>query len=190
MRCPHCGFGDSKVTDSRANPDGIRRRRECASCGQRFTTIEAVQLSSVQIIKKDGRREDFNREKLVSGFRAACAKRNISVSELEAIALDIEAKVTSDGRPEVPSTLIGELAMDALRELDHIAYIRFASVYRSFTDLETLKGALDALESGHEQTAAEREMQLKLPVDDEVKRRGAPVLPRSASDERRARSAG
>lgn len=190
MRCPHCGFGDSKVTDSRANPDGIRRRRECASCGQRFTTIEAVQLSSVQIVKKDGRREDFNREKLVSGFRAACTKRNISVAEIETLALEIEAKIIADGRPEVPSSLIGELAMDALRTLDHIAYIRFASVYRSFADLESLKGALDALESGREQTAAERDMQLKLPVDGEGKPGGAPVIPRSAGDQRRARSAG
>lgn len=190
MRCPHCGFGNSKVTDSRANPDGIRRRRECVSCGQRFTTIEAVQLSSVQIIKKDGRREDFNREKLVVGFRVACAKRNISVAEIETLAVEIEAKVMADGRPEVPSSLIGEMAMDALRNLDHIAYIRFASVYRSFADLDSLKGALDALESGRELTIDERDMQLELPVDGEGERRGEPVIPRSAGDQQRARSAG
>ena len=188
MRCPHCGFRDSKVTDSRANTDGIRRRRECASCGQRFTTFEMVQLSSVQIVKKDGRREDFNREKLVSGLRAACTKRNISVADIETLAMEIESKVMSDGRPEVPSKLIGELAMDALRGFDHIAYIRFASVYRSFADLDSLKGALEALENGREPTAAERDLQLKLPEDEESEPLAAPVDP--AGDQQRARSTG
>ena len=146
MRCPHCGFRDSKVTDSRANTDGIRRRRECASCALRFTTVESVQLSSVQIMKKDGRREDFNREKLVSGFRLACTKLDISVAEIESIAVEIESKILADGRPELPSKVIGEMAMDSLRGLNHIAYIRFASVYRSFADLESLVGAVDALQ--------------------------------------------
>ena len=168
MRCPYCHFRDSKVTDSRANDDGIRRRRQCISCGERFTTVETVQLSTVQLVKKDGRREDFNREKLLRGLRAACSKRNISVAQLEALVAEIETKVTADGRPEIPSEFVGELAMDALRRLDHIAYIRFASVYRAFTDIESLKEAVEALEAGRVPTAEERSLQLSLPdVPDE-----------------------
>jgi transcriptional repressor NrdR len=163
VRCPYCHFRDSKVTDSRANDDGIRRRRQCISCGERFTTVETVQFSTVQLVKKDGRREDFNREKLLRGLRAACAKRNISVAQLEAVVAEIEARVMSDGRPEVPSQFVGELAMDALRRLDHIAYIRFASVYRAFTDIESLKQAVEALEEGRVPTVEERNLQLALP---------------------------
>ena len=163
MRCPYCHFRDSKVTDSRANDDGIRRRRQCIACGERFTTVETVQFSTVQILKRDGRREEFSREKLLRGLRSACAKRNISVAQLEAIVSDIEAKVNSDSRPELPSQVVGELAMDALRRLDHIAYIRFASVYRSFTDIESLKEAVEALESGRVPTPEERDLQLAFP---------------------------
>ena len=148
MRCPFCQSDNSRVTDSRANGDGIRRRRECATCGERFSTLETVLRSNVQVVKKDGRREDFDREKLLAGLRAACAKRSVSVAELDTIVADIEAHVARDGRQEVPSSAIGELAVAALRGLDHIAYIRFASVYRSFTDLETLKEALEALDEG------------------------------------------
>lgn len=166
VRCPFCNFRDSKVTDSRANDDGIRRRRQCIACGERFTTVETVQLSTVQVVKKDGRREDFNREKLLAGLRKACEKRNISVAQLDLVSTDIEAKVASDGRPEVPSAFVGELAMDALRRLDHIAYIRFASVYRAFTDIESLKEAVEALESGRIPTAEEKSLQLALPADD------------------------
>jgi transcriptional repressor NrdR len=163
MRCPYCHFRDSKVTDSRANDDGIRRRRQCIACGERFTTVESVQLSAVQVIKKDGRREDFNREKLLAGLRKACSKRNISVAQLELVVGEIEGRVTADGRPEVPSPFVGELAMDALRKLDHIAYIRFASVYRAFTDIESLKEAVVALEEGRIATLEERNLQLPLP---------------------------
>ena len=163
MRCPYCHFRDSKVTDSRANDDGIRRRRQCIACGERFTTVESVQLSAVQVIKKDGRREDFNREKLLGGLRKACSKRNISVAELELVVAEIEGRVAADGRPEVPSPFVGELAMDALRKLDHIAYIRFASVYRAFTDIESLKEAVIALEEGRIATLDERNLQLPLP---------------------------
>ncbi|MCC6960508.1 MAG: transcriptional repressor NrdR [Dehalococcoidia bacterium] len=163
MRCPYCHFRDSKVTDSRANDDGIRRRRQCIACGERFTTVEAVQFSTVQILKRDGRREEFSREKLLRGLRSACAKRNISVAQLEGIVTDIESRVNADGRPEIPSQVLGELAMDALRRLDHIAYIRFASVYRSFTDIESLKEAVEALESGRVPSIEERDLQLALP---------------------------
>ena len=172
MRCPYCHFRDSKVTDSRANDDGIRRRRQCIACGERFSTVEAVQFSSVQILKRDGRREEFSREKVLRGLRAACAKRDVSVAELDGIVADIEAKVNADGRPEVPSHVLGELAMDALRRLDHIAYIRFASVYRSFTDIESLKEAVEALEQGRVPTQEERELQLSFPQDEQPEYRG------------------
>jgi len=162
LRCPYCQFRDSRVTDSRANDDGIRRRRQCISCGERFTTLESVLLSTVQVIKKDGRREDFNREKLLAGLRRACSKRSISVASLEEMVAEIEARVAADGRPEIPSSFVGELAMDSLRRIDHIAYIRFASVYRPFTDIESLKEALSALEEGRVPTVEERSLQLSL----------------------------
>ncbi len=176
MRCPYCQFRDSRVTDSRASDDGIRRRRQCIACGERFSTVEAVQFSTVQILKRDGRREEFSREKLLRGLRSACAKRNISVAQLEAVADEIEAKVNADGRPEVPSPVLGELAMDALRRLDHIAYIRFASVYRSFTDIESLKEAVEALEQGRIPTAEERELQLGFPDAPGTEPRGPRLL--------------
>lgn len=163
MRCPYCHFRDSKVTDSRANDDGIRRRRQCISCGERFSTVETVQFSSVQILKRDGRREEFSREKLLKGLRFACTKRDVSVAQLEALVADIESRVQGDGRPEIPSQFVGELAMDGLRRLDHIAYIRFASVYRSFADIESLKEAVEQLEQGRVPTVDERNLQLSLP---------------------------
>ena len=162
MRCPYCQHRDSRVTDSRGADEGVRRRRECVACGERFTTIETVQLATLQIVKRDGRREDFNREKLLSGLRRACTKRPISVSQLDDIVEQIQGKVSADGRAEMPSSLIGELAMDALHELDHIAYIRFASVYRSFSDIASLKAAVEALESGRVPSAEERSLQLSL----------------------------
>ncbi|MEO6397047.1 MAG: transcriptional regulator NrdR [Tepidiformaceae bacterium] len=165
VRCPFCQFRDSKVTDSRATDDGIRRRRQCISCGERFSTMEAVHLSTLLVVKKDGRREEFNREKLLAGLRRACEKRSVSVAQLEAVTLEIEARVAADGRPEVPSTFVGELAMDALRRLDHIAYIRFASVYRAFADIESLKEAVEALETGRTPTLEEKTLQLALPGD-------------------------
>lgn len=165
MRCPYCHTRDSKVTDSRATDDGIRRRRQCIACGERFSTFEAVQLSTVQIVKKDGRREDFNREKLLSGMRRACAKRNVAVAELEGAVAEIESRIAAENAAEVPSSWLGELAMDAIRKLDHIAYIRFASVYRPFTDIESLKEAVTALEEGRIMTPEQRTQQLPLLVD-------------------------
>jgi len=177
VRCPFCHYRDSKVTDSRANDDGIRRRRQCIACGERFTTVETVQLSAVLIVKKDGRREDFNRENLLSGLRRACTKRNVSVAQLEMVVADIEARITAEGHPEVPSPLVGEMAMDSLRKLDQIAYIRFASVYRAFTDIESLKEAVEALETGRVATLEERTLQLPLPGDEP-----AGVRPRALQD--------
>ena len=146
MRCPYCGYADTKVTDSRDADDGIRRRRECLNCGQRFTTIERLATGSLLVAKKDGRREEFSREKLLAGLRRACEKRPLPAGAVEAVADAVEAALRQRGAPEVPSEEIGELVMDHLRELDHIAYIRFASVYRSFADLEELQQELRALE--------------------------------------------
>jgi transcriptional repressor NrdR len=147
MRCPYCGFADSKVTDSRDADDGIRRRRECLSCGQRFTTTERIAATSLLVAKKDGRREEFSREKLLAGLRRACEKRPLRAGAVEAVADAVESALRQRGVPEVPSEEIGELVMDHLRELDHIAYIRFASVYRSFADLEELQREMEALAS-------------------------------------------
>ena len=162
MRCPFCRSDDSRVTDSRGTDNAVRRRRECASCGERFTTLETVQRSAIQVAKKDGRREEFDREKLLAGLRAACAKRAVSAGSLDAVAADIEARLARDWRPEAPSAVIGELAMDALRRIDHIAYIRFASVYRAFTDLDSLRDALLALDEGRDPSLDERTLQLAL----------------------------
>lgn len=177
MRCPYCHFRDSRVTDSRANDDGIRRRRQCIACGERFTTVEAVQLTTVQIIKKDGRREDFSRDKLYGGLRRACEKLPIAVAQLDDMVDEIEARVTADGRAEIPSPFIGELAMDALRGLNHIAYIRFACVYRSFTDFASLKSAIADVEEGRIPTAEEKTLQLPLLSDEEDPRRPRPLIP-------------
>lgn len=162
MRCPFCQHRESRVTDSRGADEGIRRRRECTACGERFTTIETVQLATLQLVKRDGRREDFSREKLLAGLRRACWKRPIPMAELEAIVDEIQTRITSDGRAEVPSSLVGELTMDALRRLDHIAYIRFASVYRCFTDIAALREAVDALEDGRVQSIDAQSLQLPL----------------------------
>jgi transcriptional repressor NrdR len=171
MRCPFCQSRDSRVMDSRANDDGIRRRRQCTHCGERFTTHEFVQQSVVQVVKRDERREPFMREKLVAGLRKACDKRSVSVAQLEVVASDIEAAILAEGRAEVSSTRIGELAMEGLRHLDHIAYIRFASVYRPFADLASLKEAVLALEAG---PAVPPSLQLTLPGTEE--REPAPVV--------------
>ena len=146
MRCPFCGHNDSRVVDSRDIEGGesIRRRRECPACGQRFSTYERVALS-LQVVKRDGRREEFDRQKLVNNMWKACEKRGLPVEAVEAIARNIEHRIHRLGTAEVPSTAIGEYAMEALRELDHIAYIRFASVYKSFADLDDMRAEMERL---------------------------------------------
>lgn len=148
MNCPFCGHEDTKVTDSRPDVDGIRRRRECLECGRRFTTVERVELGGVVVVKKDGRREEFDRQKIISGVRKACEKRPIPSGAIEALADDVERAVLALNKAEVPSTHIGELVMERLKALDHIAYIRFASVYRAFADVDELEAELDALKAG------------------------------------------
>jgi transcriptional repressor NrdR len=154
MKCPYCGFEDSKVTDSRAMEGGIRRRRECLSCGQRFTTAERVELGGLMVVKKDGRREEFSRDKLLVGVRKACEKRPIPQGAVEALVDDVETQVHAQGKAEVPTTFVGELVIDRLRDLDEVAYIRFASVYRAFRDMDDLKEELAALEQNRAQATA------------------------------------
>ena len=151
MKCPFCGFNDSRVVDSRDIEGGesIRRRRECPSCGQRFSTYERVALS-LQVIKRDGRREEFDRQKLVNNMWKACTKRGIPVESVESIARGIEHRIHRLGTPEIQSTLIGEYAMEALRALDEIAYIRFASVYKSFADLDEMRREMEKLVADNE----------------------------------------
>jgi len=147
MRCPFCGFQDSRVIDSRDSEEGVRRRRECASCGERFTTYERPQAMGLMVVKKDGRREEFTREKLLLGIRKACEKRPLAMGRLEALVDSIEVTLYEQGLAEVSSRNIGEMVMGHLRQLDQIAYIRFASVYHQFADLDDLKEELDALEA-------------------------------------------
>jgi transcriptional repressor NrdR len=156
MRCAFCGHADTRVVDSRdtAGGESIRRRRECPSCHLRFNTYERVALS-LQVVKRDGRREEFDRQKLVTNMWKACEKRDLSVDTIEEIARGIEYRVHRLGTSEVSSTLIGEFVMDELRDLDHIAYIRFASVYKSFTDLEDMRAEMKNLAPG--EPAAQQE---------------------------------
>ncbi len=148
MNCPFCDNPESRVTDSRPDEAGIRRRRECLACSRRFTTMERVELADVVLLKKDDRREEFDRAKIVAGVRKACEKRPIPSGAIEALADEVEQAVYALNRAEVPSNVVGELVMERLRALDHIAYIRFASVYRAFADVEDLEQELEALKAG------------------------------------------
>jgi transcriptional repressor NrdR len=145
MKCPFCGAPDSRVIDTREVGDGIRRRRECQACEQRYTTYERVARVNLLVVKRDGRRESYDRQKLFEGIWKACAKRPIASEEIEAMVSDIEAALYSLGQSEVPSRVIGEMVMERLREADPVAFVRFASVYRSFADLETLKREVDGM---------------------------------------------
>jgi transcriptional repressor NrdR len=145
MNCPYCNHSDSKVIDSREVDEGIRRRRQCLSCNNRFTTYERIQPAALFIIKKDQRREEYSREKLLSGIRKACEKRPLPTGSIERVVNEIEAGLFRQGKTEIASTLVGDMVMEKLRELDNIAYIRFASVYREFADIKALKEAVDNL---------------------------------------------
>jgi transcriptional repressor NrdR len=137
MRCPFCSEIQNKVIDSRLSKDGnvIRRRRECLLCGRRFTTYEQIEEVPLIIIKKDGRREIFSREKVASGLIKACEKRNISINAIEAIIDDLVRDMKETGEKEIPSSVIGEKVISKLHDLDDVAYVRFASVYREFKDV-------------------------------------------------------
>ena len=152
MNCPYCGHSDCKVVDSRDVSQGIRRRRQCLSCGSRFTTYERLHPASLFVIKKDRRREEFDRNKLLTGIRKACEKRPLPTGTVDKLVDDIEADLYRLGRAEIPSAFIGDMVMERLKSLDHIAYIRFASVYREFADITTLKREVDTLLSAGAET--------------------------------------
>lgn len=140
MKCPYCKSSDNRVVDSRVSKDelSIRRRRECLTCKKRFTTFEIVEFELPVVVKKDGRREPYDRQKILSGLKRACEKRPVATTTLEEIITEIERMLIESGDREVSSSLIGELVMERLKNLDKIAYIRFASVYRSFGDIDEL----------------------------------------------------
>ena len=152
MKCPFCVHLEDKVVDSRESKEGevIRRRRECLGCGKRFTSYERIDQVPHLVVKKDGRRERFDREKVLAGLQRACEKRPVPTKTLEAIVDRVEAMVQESPDREVPTVQVGELLMESLRELDRVAFIRFASVYRDFKDVDqfmaTLKGLLDSRE--------------------------------------------
>jgi len=145
MQCPYCGYEDSRVVDTRETSGGIRRRRECKKCQQRFTTYERVMVHALQVVKRDGRREDFSREKILLGLRKACTKRPVSSEAIENIVNQVEAELLNSGKTEVTSEQIGQMVMDRLRELDEVAYIRFASVYLPIADAASLRWEIDRL---------------------------------------------
>ena len=155
MRCPFCKAQDSKVVDSRTLMDGamIRRRRECESCQARFTTYERLERMPWKVIKKDGRREDYDRSKVMKGITTACEKRPISVPQIEALVHSVEEELEELSKQEVTTKEIGELVMRKLQELDDIAYVRFASVYRQFKDVSQFLSAVDSLKKEDRETS-------------------------------------
>jgi len=147
MKCPYCSFEEDKVLETRMSKDGaaIRRRRECLKCEGRFTTHEEIEETLPTVIKKDDRRETFDRNKVLHGLKKACEKRPISICAIETILQNIEHTIQENGDKEITSTYLGELVMDELKNLDEIAYVRFASVYRQFKDVNEFKKELDGL---------------------------------------------
>lgn len=147
MKCPYCGYSESKVIDSRPSDEGasIRRRRECLSCSKRFTTYETVESLPMVVVKKDGSRQSFDRRKVLGGMLRACEKRPVALAELEKIAAEIEQDLQNSMEREISTVAIGEKVMDRLRTVDQVAYVRFASVYRQFKDLDTFMEELSKL---------------------------------------------
>ena len=147
MKCPFCAYPESKVVDSRPSEEGasIRRRRECLSCSRRFTTYETVEFVPIMVVKKDGRRQSFDRQKILGGMLRACEKRPVPADTLEEIVTHIEQDLQSSMRREIKSGELGEIVMRYLRNLDEVAYVRFASVYREFQDIGSFMAELDKL---------------------------------------------
>ena len=145
MKCPFCKASDSRVVDTRQVEGGVRRRRECITCHERFTTYEQIAGSTPLVIKSDGRREEFDRQKLLSGVRKSCAKRPIASEDIENLISGVEDCLLNSGRTEVSSKEIGQMTLEKLRDLDEVAYIRFASVYLAFADLESMKQEVERL---------------------------------------------
>lgn len=147
MKCPFCAYSDSRVLESRSTDEGsaIRRRRECLGCRERFTTYERVETVPLMVIKKDGTRQEFDRSKILQGIITACEKRPVPLARLEQLVSDIEKRLRNSMEQEVSSQTIGEMVMDELRQLDQVAYVRFASVYRQFRDIQSFLEELETL---------------------------------------------
>ena len=145
MRCPFCGHDETQVKDSRPSEDNssIRRRRQCPACAARFTTFERVQLRELMVIKKDDSRTVFDREKLVRSIHISCRKRPVNADQIELVANSIQRRLESSGETEIPTKVVGELVMDALKELDRVAYLRFASVYKEFQETDDFRKFID-----------------------------------------------
>ena len=161
MRCPRCDGTDNRVVDTRTSRGGraVRRRRECSECGERFTTYEYVEGRTIQVLKRDGSAEDYDREKLVKSLRIACAKRPVSASQVEALVDTIEDEISRQAGVEISSAFLGEMVMDGLKPLDRVAYVRFASVYRNFQAVEEFQHLVDDLNARQRQEAAAREQE-------------------------------
>lgn len=157
MRCAYCGCTQSRVVDSRQSDDGmtIRRRRACEKCGRRFTTFERIELVPLMVVKKDQMREAFDVNKLRIGIVKACEKRPVSLERIEQLVRDIEQRLNSQSENEITSHRIGELVMDGLKEIDEVAYVRFASVYRQFRDIQSFRDELNRLLDDFDPTAAD-----------------------------------
>jgi transcriptional repressor NrdR len=163
MKCPFCESSNARVIDTREVSDGIRRRRECQSCHQRFTTYERIATVNLLVVKRDESRQSFNRDKLLRSMQAACSKRPVSADVLEEAAREIEAELYAMGRSEVNSLTIGELVMDRLSQIDDVAYVRFASIYRRFADVERMAEEIEALQA-RKRREAELKNQMELPL--------------------------
>ena len=150
MRCPYCGHEEDRVVDSRTTKEGeaIRRRRECLDCHQRFTTYEYIEKTPLTVVKRDGRREPFDRQKLINGMMTACRKRPVSVEQIESIADQVKRDISESASAEVSSLSIGEEVMARLKEIDEVSYVRFASVYRKFEDTSEFHKVLKGLSAG------------------------------------------
>ncbi len=163
MKCPFCSKGSSKVIDTREVGDGIRRRRECLRCRQRFTTYERLASINLLVVKRDGRREEFDREKLAAGIYKACAKRPVAAEAVDQLIHEVEAELYRLGKAEVSAQVIGELVIDRLRRLDDVAYVRFASVYRDFRDVDSWAEEIAALKE-RKQREEEMKRQMRLAI--------------------------
>ena len=161
MRCPYCGKEENKVIDTRESDETIRRRRQCLECKRRYTTYERVAQTGLMVIKQDLRREAFDRQKLQSGLIKACAKRPVSMEAIDKMVDEIEMELHASGKSEVDSQKIGQMVMDRLRTLDDVAYVRFASVYRRFADLDSLAVEIQRLKEKKQREAEER-LQVKM----------------------------
>ncbi|SKA94422.1 transcriptional repressor NrdR [Prosthecobacter debontii] len=160
MRCPKCSSSQDKVIDSREAREGhaIRRRRECMKCGFRFTTYEIVEREELRVVKRNGARQNFDREKLLSGLRKACEKRPVKMEQIEQLADDIANELEEEGYREIPSTVIGAKVMRGLEAIDHVAYVRYASVYRQFEDVGEFIDEIKSLDSRRSRDSSQEEL--------------------------------